>query len=145
MIREERIYAVIETLLASWEQWEAEAGQCAQQEQDPQGYRDVMFAKLYPLLEGLLRPEPAPVFATQTNPVVQPFHPDYVPLDFTGERLKLKPGDTVAVEMDTGEWRAFVVRCVPWQLCDDTWVVGLERVIGGFDLGRVRAKKVVST
>ena len=51
----ERIYAVIETLLTNWEQWDAEAGQQAQQDQDPQSYRDEMFERLYPLLDTLVR------------------------------------------------------------------------------------------
>lgn len=52
----ERVWAVIETLLANWSQWEAEAGQQALQDQDPQSYRDEMFQRLYPLLEPLTRP-----------------------------------------------------------------------------------------
>lgn len=38
----QRIDAATDAILAGWERWEAEAGQQAQQDQDPESYRDVM-------------------------------------------------------------------------------------------------------
>ncbi len=56
MSHEERIWDVIETLLANWREWDGHANQQAQQDQDPQSYRDEMFQYLYPLLDGLVSP-----------------------------------------------------------------------------------------
>lgn len=58
------------------------------------------------------------------------------------ERQRLRVGDEVAVQMDSGDVRRFAVRTAPWRVHGDLWLVGLEGIPGGYDLARVRGKKV---
>lgn len=55
----------------------------------------------------------------------------------TEERLKLIPGDCVAVLQDDGRELEQVVRSCPWQLGHGEWVVSLCGVAGGYLLSRV--------
>lgn len=74
------------------------------------------------------------------RPEVTPAAPGWFWLATTAAKLEhVRTGDTAAVAMDDGAVREFVVRHVPWQLCGGEWVLGLEGVAGGYDLGRVRA------
>lgn len=75
-------------------------------------------------------------------PTVAPGEPGWAPLHATAERMTLREGDVVAVEMDDGSVRAFVVRHRAWQHGPGcALLIGLEGVVGGYDLDRVRAVK----
>lgn len=60
------------------------------------------------------------------------------------ERLALKPGDRVIVQMDDGREVPFTVKYGVWQLGHGAWVVGLLGMVGGYDLERVVMKCTTS-
>lgn len=62
------------------------------------------------------------------------------PIEADDDRLKLVPGDRVAVLMDDGQVKAFDVKYEPWQLGHGTWVIGLKGRAGGYSLERVQGK-----
>lgn len=97
------------------------------------------------LIDAARKTLPPPPPETATAPVVAPTDAGYAPLATQAERLGVREGDTVAVEMDDGSVRAFVVRHPPWQMCGGEWVVAIGRIPGGYLLERVRAKKTTAT
>lgn len=86
-------------------------------------------------------PEPvAPFYAAL--PAVGLPAPGWVALHATEDRMTLREGNEVAVEMDDRSVRAFTVRHRPWQHGPGcALLIGLEGLVGGYDLDRVRARK----
>lgn len=124
----EEVIRGIDERLPKWRAWFPDEGSLVEIPR-----RDLL------LLVEAARPKP---------PAPDPFHrgrPEVFPgagwceIETTDQKLLLRPGHEVAVRMDDGARRAFVVARGPWPLGHGEYVIGLEGISGGYLLDRVLA------